>query len=284
MLKHSYAVTGLLAAFLLAAAPLSRALPETGAEPGWRLMEAPSPSPAEPDMAERAAYRERPALPYRSGLLSHVAMGAKVSSLGVGIILARPLAGRFDVSGAVDFFHYNTGSLITDGMHYQGHVSLTSAEAHLDWYPWRRSFHISPGALVYTNNHAWATGSVPGGDTFSLNNANYMSSPTDPVHGDAQVAFRHFAPMLTVGWGNPIPRSGRRWSIPFEMGFAYVGDPTTSLNIAGTVCDSAGRNCEPVTQFPGFQSNLDAERQNLQKHANVVRILPVISIGYMYRF
>lgn len=276
MLKSRYAAAGLLGVFCLMAAPLSRALPALGAARGASSADAPPPE-------QRAAYPVGPATPLRGGLLSHVAVGAKVSPLGIGIILATPMGRHFNVSGAADFFHY-TDSLSTNGVHYQAHVSFTSAEAHLDWYPWGRSFHISPGALVYTNNHVWAAGGVPGGDTFSLNNANYMSSPTDPVHGDAHVAFRHFAPMLTVGWGNPIPRSGRRWSIPFEMGFAYVGDPTVNLNFAGTVCDSTGTYCEPVTQYPGFQSNLDTERQKLQKNANYARFLPVISIGYTYRF
>lgn len=223
------------------------------------------------------------AAPIWMGFLSHLAVGAKLSPLGVGILLATPMGERFNVSAATDFFH-NTDHLSTSGVHYQAHLSFTPVEAHLDWYPGGRSFHISPGALIYTNNHGWAAGGVPGGDTFTVNNTTYMISPSDPAHGNAQVAFSHFAPMLTVGWGNPIPRNGRRWSIPFEMGFAYVGDPAVKLNFAGSVCDSTGTYCERVSQYPGFQSNLNAERQELQKDANYARFWPLISIGYTYRF
>lgn len=276
MLKHRYAAAGLLMIFCLVAAPLSRALPLAGVARGARAGDSPTP-------VRRASYPARPARPIDGGLLSHLAVGAKVSTLGIGITLATPMGRHFNVRGAADFFHYND-NLTASGVHFQAHLSFTSAEAHLDWYPWGRSFHISPGALVYTNNHLWGAGGVPGGDSFSLNNANYVSSRTDPVHGDAQVAFAHFAPMLTVGWGNPIPRSGRRWSIPFEMGFAYVGEPTVKLDFAGTVCDSTGTHCEPVSQYPEFQTNLNAERQKLQKDANYARFLPVISIGYSYRF
>lgn len=282
MLKRRYVGTGPLVASLLLVAPFSRALPAARvAAAGYRAN--PIDAPVSASSSQRPAYARRPAAPFQTGMFSHIAVGAKLSPLGVGIMFATPLNEHFNLSAATDFFHY-TDHLSTNGVHYQAHLSLTSVEAHLDWYPWGRSFHISPGALIYTNNHVWAAGGVPGGDTFTINGANYMSSRTDPVHGDVQMPFSHFAPMLTIGWGNPIPRSGRHWSIPFEAGFAYVGEPNVKLNVSGSVCDQTGTYCETVTQYPGFQSNVNAERQKLQKDANYARFYPVISIGYTYRF
>lgn len=221
--------------------------------------------------------------PIRSGLFSHVALGVRVSPLGIGVEMATPLSQRFNLRAGVNFFHY-TDNLTTSGVNYQARISFTSAQASLDWFPWGRSFHISPGALVYSNNRIAADGEVPGGDSFSVNNTDYVSSPSDPIRGSAHIAFAHVAPMVTAGWGNLIPRNGRRSSIPFEFGFAYVGDPKVSLNFAGTACDAGGLGCEPVSQDPSFQSNLNAEKAKLQKDANYARFFPILSIGYSYRF
>ena len=214
---------------------------------------------------------------------SQVAVIGKVGLLGIGVELATPLGRHFNFRAGSNFFHY-TDNLTQSGVHYQARLSFTSAEASFDWYPWGRSFHISPGALIYENSSVFAHGEVPGGDSFTVNGTNYVSSPMDPVRGSAQIQLARCAPILTIGWGNPIPRSGRHFSFPFEVGFVYMGDPMVNLNFAGTACNASGQGCEQVTKDSTFQSNVNADRVKLQKDANYARFYPVISIGYSYRF
>jgi hypothetical protein len=177
-----------------------------------------------------------------------------------------------------------TDTLTQSGVQYQARLSFTSGQVNVDWYPWGRSFHVSAGALVYDNSSAAGNGEVPGGTSFTVNGTNYVSSQTDPVHGNASITLAKSAPMFTIGWGNPLPRNGRRFSFPFEMGFVYVGDPAVKLNFAGSVCDQTGQYCEQADQYPGFQSNLAATKAKLQTNANYARFYPVISIGYSFRF
>lgn len=214
---------------------------------------------------------------------SQLAVGVKFSTFGLGIELATPLSQHFNFRIGGNFFQY-TDHLTTDGIHYDAALNYSSAEASIDWFPWGRSFHISPGALVYSGNRITANGMVPGGTTFTVNNTNYLSSPTDPVGGNARIDFAHAAPMLTVGWGNLIPRSTRNFSFPFEMGFAYVGDPKVNLNFQGTVCDANDLGCASANSDPTFQANVAAEKTKIQNDANYARFYPILSLGFAYRF
>jgi len=70
---------------------------------------------------------------------------------------------------------------------------------------------------------------VPAGKTFTLDGTTYTSSATDPVTGTGAVTMNKTAPKLTVGWGNLVPRSGRHFSVPVEIGAAYIGDPKVAV-------------------------------------------------------
>lgn len=98
-------------------------------------------------------------------------------------------------------------------------------QATLDWFPFHGAFHLSPGLLVYNGNQVKATAAVPGNQTFTLGGANYASDPSDPVHGSGRLEFNKAAPMVLVGWGNLIPRSGRRFSIPLNWALCSAGRP-----------------------------------------------------------
>ncbi len=227
-------------------------------------------------------------VPLRSGAgsirpFSQLAVGVKISTLGAGLELATPLARKFNLRVGGNFFQY-TDHLTTDGIHYAAALDFSSAQASVDWFPWGRSFHLSPGALVYSGNRITANGSVPGGTSFTVNDNNYLSDPADPVGGGARIDFAHAAPMLTLGWGNILPRSKRNFSIPFELGAAYVGDPKVGLNFSGSVCDAQQLGCESVQSDPEFQSDVAAERTKIQKDANYARFYPILSLGLAYRF
>lgn len=126
--------------------------------------------------------------------------------------------------GGANFFSY-ADTFSPDGITYDATLALRSGEASLDWFPGAKGFHLSPGALIYDGNKLSGNAGVPSGQSFTLNGTDYTSSATSPVTGTAGLTFNKFAPKLTAGFGNLIPRSGRHFSVPLELGFAYVGDP-----------------------------------------------------------
>lgn len=214
---------------------------------------------------------------------SRVGIGVKVSTLGVGIEGATPLAGKFNLRGGFNMFRYSR-AFTSDGIPYNGQLQFQSAEAHLDWFPFG-GFHVSPGILFYNGNQVTATAAVPGGQTFSVGGTSYQSDLVTPVTGTGKLNFVKVSPSIMVGVGNLIPRNGRHYSFLFEVGAAYQGSARVALNLAGNVCDAGtGLNCRAISSDATVQANIQAQQVKLQNDVNPYRFYPVISLGVGFNF
>ncbi len=112
---------------------------------------------------------------------------------------------------------------------------------------------------------------------------DYTSFATDPIHGVASLTFgKRTAPQLTVGWGNMIPRRGRHVSVPFDIGFQYVGAPLIHFNLAGTGCSDQG--CSNLATDPTAQANIRQEESDLNGDIAPLRFYPIARIGIAYTF
>jgi hypothetical protein len=209
---------------------------------------------------------------------SSVGVGVKASPLGAGVEAATPLASHFNLRGGFNLLTYDR-AFHKDGVTYAGQLQFHSAEAHADWFPFRGSFHVSPGALFYNGNQVTANASVAGGQSFTLNGTSYTSDPTDPVIGTGKISFVKTGPMLTIGFGNLVPRH-HRFTIPFEIGAIYTGSPSMALNLSGSACSSAGQNCGSIATTPAIQSNVQAEKNKINKDMSFFKFYPVISVGF----
>lgn len=217
---------------------------------------------------------------------STFALAAKAGVTGIGLDLSTPIGPRLNARIGGSYFAYNT-NIRADKIVYLGDLQFRRANISLDYFPFsgkfREGFRISPGLTVYNGNSGTATTTVAGGQYFFLNGVQYTSSPTDPVRGTANLDFgRQVAPSITVGFGNMIPRDGAHWSIPFEIGFDYVGRPTVALNLTGSACQPAG--CAPVASNANIQANVKGEQTMLANDLSGFRFWPVASIGISYRF
>ncbi len=217
---------------------------------------------------------------------STVAVGVKAAVTGVGIDIAPPVGPHLNARLSGGYFAYNT-NIRADKIVYNGDLQFRRGNFSLDYFPFsgkfREGFRISPGLTFYNGNSGTATTSVAGGQYFFLNGVQYTSSATDPVHGTANLDFgRTVAPSITVGFGNMIPRDGARWSIPFEIGFDYVGRPAIALNLSGSACQLAV--CTPIASNSTTQANIKGEQAMLASDLSGFRFWPVASIGIAYRF
>lgn len=217
------------------------------------------------------------------GPFSALGVGVQVGLLGAGVQVAAPLSSRMNLRVGGNFLNFSdSGS--TSGVNYTANLRFRSAETRVDFYPWGRKFHISPGALVYDGNQITGNALIPAGDSFTLNGTSYVSDPADPAHGSGSLKFPIAAPELTVGWGSLVPRGEHHVSFPFEVGFAYLGQPTTVLTFTGSVCDSGMQGCESIASDPEAQANVAAEQQKFEKDARYARFFPLISQGFAVRF
>jgi hypothetical protein len=214
---------------------------------------------------------------------SRFAFGTKLGTLGWGGQIATPLTRRLTLRGGADFFNFGYG-LTDDGTNYYASLHLKSGTAQVDVFPFRRSsFFISPGVLIFRSNVA-ATMNIPGGGTFTENNTDYTSDPTDPVSGSGAVTFgRSIMPALTLGFGNMIARrENKHWSAPFEVGAAYTGHYNLGVNLTGSACQ-AGQGCGSVSD-PSIQANVVAETNKINEDLKRFQFYPILTSGVAYRF
>jgi hypothetical protein len=118
---------------------------------------------------------------------------------------------------------------------------------------------------------------------FTINDSDYMSAPSDPVHGTFNVNLGHrFAPSLTMGFGNMLRRDSH-WSVPVDFGVEYIGQPRFTLNMQGSVCDSDD-DCTPVQQDAGTMANLAQQQKDIDSDIAPLRFFPILKVGLSYRF
>jgi hypothetical protein len=213
---------------------------------------------------------------------SAVGVAVKAGIGGIGFDLATPLARHFNLRAGASFFNYGLTSS-DNGIHYSGTLSLQTANASLDYFPFHGTFRLSPGVTFYNGNHISGSAMVPGGQSFTLNGADYVSSTTDPVSGAGYLELgEKAAPSFTLGWGNMIPRHGGHWSVPFEIGFKYIQRPLVTLSLTGSACQDGV--CRPVATDPETQANIQGEQKTLNNDLAALRFFPIVSLGVSYKF
>lgn len=214
---------------------------------------------------------------------SSVGVAAKVSTLGGGVDVALPVLERANIRVGVNMFTFNH-DFDSDGITFAASLKLRSVSASLDWFAFGGGFHLSPGVMLYNGNEVSIRAFVPPGHTFDLGDDTLFSSATDPITGNGDIAFNKVAPSLTLGWGNIVPRGNRRWSIPFELGIVYSRAPTATLGFAGSACLPNGTNCRSVAADARLQADVAREQSTLNDDLAVLKIIPVVSLGFSYKF
>lgn len=208
------------------------------------------------------------------------AIGFKADTLGLGVEIATPLAGSFNLRSSFNFFAFNDPFSI-DGINYDAKLRLQSSETVLDWFV-GKGLHISPG-LLYVKNSMSAPAFVGPGQSFLLGTQTFINSVDDPVSGTSSVVFPHsFAPMLLIGYGNILPRSNHRLSFPIEIGAAYTGVPQIAVNLNGTACTTNG--CFRFSGNSSSQSYVKQEVDVLNEGLKRYPYFPIVSMGVAYHF
>ncbi len=220
-------------------------------------------------------------VPPHLGPFSTVAMSLTGGTLGAGVEFATPLARSLNLRVGGRYVNVQYPFTI-DGVNYNTAMKLTSGQGTIDWFPTRGGFHVSAGAL-YFHNTVSASADVGPGQHFKLGGTTYLNTVDDPVQGTAALAFpRKIAPMVLLGFGSLIPRSGRHISVPFEFGGAYLSPPQIALKLAGTACTTQG--CFNTATDPKALADLATEVAKLNRDIRPLQVYPIVSLGLALRF
>lgn len=203
-------------------------------------------------------------------LAAEVAVGASVSTLGLGVEVAAPLSDHLGVR-----FGAHKGSLdrdfTEDGVDYVGELELENASLLLDWHPTGGAFRISAGALV-NRNEVVARASADD-LVLEIGNVDIPSTAVESLRGTA--SFDRLSPYFGLGASTDFGRDGR-WGLLFDLGVALQGSPEVDLE--GSLIPELAA-LEPI-----FQAQLLIEEGNLEREIDEYDLYPVISIGVSYTF
>jgi hypothetical protein len=215
-------------------------------------------------------------------------IGVKLGTLGVGIQGAVAVANRVNVRGGFNVFSYDH-TFDQSGASINGSLKLQSVEANLDLLI-GGGFRFSPGVLLYNNNHVDGSITVTPGQSFSIGGQNYTSGAangSDPINGSASMTFNKFSPMLAIGFGQLVPRSGRHFSMAFDLGVVFEDAPTVTMTYGGTGCLAgvpAALGCKPINTQASITSQIAAEQVKFSDAVSILKYYPVLSLGFGWRF
>jgi hypothetical protein len=278
--------------FALSAVAMALAIPhslaQTAALGNTAFNTKPAPM-SDSDFPGAAGFVSRPPAPrattqtYRP--FSALGFATRFGLGGTGFDVATPLATRFNLRAGGDFFSYTT-NFQEQGANVGVNLHLRSGHTALDWFPFGGHFRLSPQLVFGNNNRILATAVIPSGSTVTLNGQDYISSYADPLHGSGRIDFNKVSPGLSFGFGNLIPRDRSHFSIPVELGFYYVGQPSLQVAFTGSACDPSiapSVGCESVNQDFSFQQSLAAFKSRNDNNLSYASFFPIFSVGFAYR-
>jgi hypothetical protein len=224
---------------------------------------------------------------YSSRPFSRLALGGGIGIMGINLQAATNINRYSNLRVSGNIFNYSVDDIASNGFTATGKLDLATLGASFDFYPWpTHGFRLSPGLLLYNQNSLGITAIVNAGESFTLNDVDYYSSASNPIHANASLGLNSTNPAFTAttGWGNMISRKGGHWSFPFEIGAAFVSSPSFKMTLSGTACDYTGQTCFNAATNPDVQSNLKAQIDKYKKDVDALKVFPILSTGISYNF
>lgn len=198
-------------------------------------------------------------------------VNGKLSTLGLGLEAAFPVAQSVDVRLGLNTYKYNYSKATTSSgltTNYNGDLNLQSLQALADWHPWESSFRVS-GGLVYNNNKFTMTGQ-PTAATIIIG-GNPVAYPVPAgASVNANVDFNKVAPYLGFGWGRTPKNTGL--SFTSDIGIMFQGTPNSSVTTSG------------ITNTGTLATDTAKANADLKDALKNFKYYPVISFGIGYTF
>ncbi len=200
-------------------------------------------------------------------------LGAKISTLGLGLEYTHPINDKFDVS--IGYNQYDFSDTLTESnVTYNADLEWSSIALLGNWRPRGGKFHITAGFLLNSNEikaRATTTGSYDfGGQTFAVN---------DVASAVGTLDFKSIAPYIGIGRSGNIPNK-KNMTFSFDLGVAFQGKPSVALS--GT-CSPAGITADSTCQSR-LNAALAVEAQEFRDDIDGFSTYPVLSVGIGYVF
>lgn len=204
----------------------------------------------------------------KSGLLSHLSIGLRASTLGMGVQAATPINDYLNLRGGFDFINFTRSGIsmklkdpqgafdkafgYTPEYDMKATLNFANANIMVDFHPMKGIFHLTGGVLIGANKLK-AKGNLvdENGNPVKLKSGEYewpelnfdkYKLLLDDSNLDANLKLGGLIkPYLGIGVGRAIAKNNRL-SFKFELGVIYQGDYDLRQN--GQKVDFSEENIE----------------------------------------
>ena len=192
-------------------------------------------------------------------------VGVSAGTPGIGLELGYDLNDTFGLRANGNWFSLSK-DVESDGVTYDGKLKLFSVGLLGDFYMFESGFRLTGGAY-YNDNHVDLT-ATPSGNT-EIGGTVYTPAQIGNLAGSAE--YNRFTPYAGLGYTSNRGDAGL--SFVFDAGVMFQGRPDITLVGNGA-----------ITATPGFQADLERERQEIADDLKWTRFYPAVRLGVAYRF
>jgi hypothetical protein len=220
----------------------------------------------------------------RKEAFSRLTFGLTGSTLGTAAQAATNLGPRLDLRVFGNYLNF-THNYLRSGFDIAVNVDMVNTGVKVDYYPLHRfPLRITPGYLFFNQNRLRGDFRARPGASITLNDVDYSSDNADPLHGLGRLHLGGSGFMVTTGAGHIVSHTRKRFTIPFEIGAAFINKPVADFLISGRVCASDQSVCVPASQFPTFTENVAAQLATWNRRVAPFHIYPILEVGVSYTF
>lgn len=191
----------------------------------------------------------------------YTGIGTHGLMLGYAQPIAPHLTLRADVASAGRHQRRET----EEGIDYDTQIDYSRAGLFADLFPFSPGGFRFTGGLTFNNIKADLNGRGNGG-TINIGGTNYTMTANDRFN--VKIEFPKTTPYLGIGYGHQLS-SG--WGFVFDLG-ASIGKAKVTETHSGPNLGAAS------------QSDVDRELAEIRDGAGKVKAIPLIAIGFNYRF
>jgi hypothetical protein len=189
-----------------------------------------------------------------------------VGTHGLMLGYAQPVAPHVTVRADYASFGQRNRRETEEGLDYDTKLTYNRIGLFTDTFP------FAPGGFRFTvgvtfNNMKADMVSQGNGSTVNIGGGTYTLTSDDRLN--VKIEFPKTTPYLGIGYGHQLS-SG--WGFVFDLG-ASIGKPKVTETHSG-----------PILSNPAAQADIDRELAEVRDGAGKVKAIPLIAIGFNYRF
>jgi len=190
------------------------------------------------------------------------ALSARAGSTGIGAEATVRLTSRLNARFGGGAFRYNYSSQLSD-VDYALGLDLKGGAAALDFHPGGGAFRMSVGVLLHRNQ---LSGFSDPSTSVHIGNHRYEPGQIGRLSVKADYK-RRVAPFATLGVGNGA--RGKRVFVSFDAGVALTRSPAVTVSTS--------------LSAPGLADDLRLEEQAVNDDLGILKLYPVVSVGFGLR-